>query len=256
MAGSGTAAGCEVETGTALGPNSWTFTSGRSVGTPSLAGQVFRTSNFNLLSEDIPGLYDASAAWGDDNLDGVPDLFVVGSDDGTPYARMHRNTGSAFQASSDVFTGMTRASCAVGDYDDDGDLDVLVLGQASGVPTTKLYRNAWTTLNLPPTPPAISPGYSFLPGFTGVYLNGSTSWSDDHTTSAWRTINFRAGSTSGGTDLIPPDSDPVSGARRVARAGNARGANYYQLSQAGFRAIHTPIYYAYLKGELADRGLV
>ena len=40
----------------------------------------------------------------------------------------------------------------------------------------------------------------------------------------------------------------------MSRAGNARGANYYQLSQAGFRAIHTPIYYAYRMRDTQFKG--
>ena len=95
-----------------------------------------------------------------------------------------------------------------------------------------------------PTAPTATPTYSFAPGYTGLALYCSSFGTDDHTSSAWRTLNFRAGSTSGGTNLIPPDSDPVSGARRVARPGNSRGATYYSLSQAAFRSIHTPIYYA------------
>lgn len=82
-----------------------------------------------------------TAAWGDFDADGDPDLFL-GFADGTPVTALYRNDGGRFsevatESGLAVASGATRQAVWV-DYDDDGDLD-LFLAVRDGA--NRLFRN-------------------------------------------------------------------------------------------------------------------
>lgn len=70
-----------------------------------------------------------TAAWGDYDGDGRPDIFLAAEDSGT--GELYHNTSTGFEkvTTSPVVTDSARrASAAWGDWDNDGDLDLFVAG--------------------------------------------------------------------------------------------------------------------------------
>ncbi|MEG4170394.1 MULTISPECIES: FG-GAP-like repeat-containing protein [unclassified Microcoleus] len=100
------------------------------------SGSIF-TPDF---SAQLPGVTDGSAAWGDYNKDGKPDVLLTGDSVSGKIAKVFRNTGSGF---SEAFAlpGVSNGSAAWGDYDNDGDLDILLAGNSDSGNITKVYRN-------------------------------------------------------------------------------------------------------------------
>ncbi|MBW3587034.1 MAG: VCBS repeat-containing protein, partial [Cyanobacteria bacterium 0813] len=92
------------------------------------------------FSAQLPGVTDGSAAWGDYNKDGKPDILLTGDSVSGKIAKVFGNTGSGF---SEAFTlpGVSNGSAAWGDYDNDGDLDILLAGNSDSGNITKVYRN-------------------------------------------------------------------------------------------------------------------
>ncbi|MEG4107673.1 FG-GAP-like repeat-containing protein, partial [Microcoleus sp. S13_C5] len=92
------------------------------------------------FSAQLPGVTDGSAAWGDYNKDGKPDILLTGDSVSGKIAKVFRNTGSGF---SEAFAlpGVSNGSAAWGDYDNDGDLDILLAGNSDSGNITKVYRN-------------------------------------------------------------------------------------------------------------------
>ena len=106
---------------------------------------IFR---FTISTAGIPGLYSGSAAFGDYDNDGDPDLIITGVDHGAGYqyaTRLYRNDGSdGFFRLNIPLEGKAYGDVAWGDYDNDGDLDILLTGASSQIDATYravIYRN-------------------------------------------------------------------------------------------------------------------
>ena len=103
----------------------------------------FTDMNLNLLTSDnrTAGPSLGTAAWGDFDNDGKPDLLLVGATSpGTGMANIYRNLGNGnftniFNSTIVSYSGGTGAW---GDYNGDGWLDVVISGANS---STLLYRN-------------------------------------------------------------------------------------------------------------------
>jgi len=105
-------------------------------------------STFTRLSKAVlPGVMNSSAAWGDYDNDGDPDILLTGyNNEGTIVylSRIYRNNGdSTFTHQSGIrLEGVANSSAAWGDFDSDGDLDILLSGRLiNGGFATKIYRN-------------------------------------------------------------------------------------------------------------------
>jgi len=98
---------------------------------------------FTDINAGLPGLYYSSAAWGDYDNDGRPDLLLAGTDGVNNITRIYRNNGdTTFSDSGISLPGVTQGQAAWGDYNNDGKLDVVVHGtDASSVKITQIYRN-------------------------------------------------------------------------------------------------------------------
>ncbi|MDX1545786.1 MAG: FG-GAP-like repeat-containing protein [Rhodothermales bacterium] len=108
--------------------------------------RLYRNDGGGAFTEVDPGLggvYSASAAWGDVDNDGDPDLLLAGNGpDEAPATILYRNDGGAFTAAEVAFQPVAFGDAAWGDYDGDGDLDLALSGaRGDGRFVTRLYRN-------------------------------------------------------------------------------------------------------------------
>jgi hypothetical protein len=95
--------------------------------------------SFSVVTTGLPALHDGSAAWGDYDNDGDPDLLLAGFEVFTPTAKIYRNDNGAFVDihAALVATNAQWTRAAWGDYDSDGSLDVLL----ASYPDTRVYHN-------------------------------------------------------------------------------------------------------------------
>jgi hypothetical protein len=104
------------------------------------------SGNSFILQQDtgFPDVDRGSAAWGDYDNDGLPDLLITGLEASTRIARVFRNLGEgAFQFTANL-TGIAYGKGIWHDINNNGLLDIIICGAASGVfdnLTTKVYLN-------------------------------------------------------------------------------------------------------------------
>ncbi len=114
--------------------------------------QLYRNDNGRLVLDGrsvLPQVRDAGLAWGDFNLDGQPDLMIVGERGGSQVDRdaallVNQGDGTLVIDNdiSPVFAKVAKAAVAWADYDGDGDPDLAIAGQTGeGTLLTRLYRN-------------------------------------------------------------------------------------------------------------------
>ncbi|NBC17144.1 MAG: hypothetical protein GVY18_07495, partial [Bacteroidetes bacterium] len=127
------------------------------------------------VGAELPALARSTAAWGDYDGDGDPDLLLAGrrTDGDAPprFTRLYRNDGGTFVGLDVGFTGVRDGDADWADYDGDGDLDLVLAGDGPSDTVTQIYRNdgggAFTRL----TPDDTG---NELPGVS----SGSVAWGD------------------------------------------------------------------------------
>jgi len=102
-----------------------------------------RTSSFQSVPLNIPGVRDGSVEWGDYDGDGDQDLLITGESDKGPITKIYRNDrNDQFSALQTDFPQVSFGMARFADFDLDGDLDVVVSGNVSnGLVATELFRN-------------------------------------------------------------------------------------------------------------------
>ena len=100
--------------------------SGQTAGGTAVS-QLYRNQggvSFSAVTTGLPALHDGSAAWGDYDNDGDPDLLLAGFDVFTPTAKIYRNDSGTFVDinAALVTTNAQWTRAAWGDYDNDGRL--------------------------------------------------------------------------------------------------------------------------------------
>ncbi|MEO1586715.1 MAG: VCBS repeat-containing protein, partial [Bacteroidota bacterium] len=123
----------------------------------------FVQSNQILFDEAVQGVSDAQTEWIDYDKDGDLDLFIAGSQGGSPAIFLYQNQ-LGLKLSLDlqnqaVFTALENAYFAWGDVDLDGSLDLLLGGGTPGNPQLRLYLNeSGTFIESTIAVPALSDG--------------------------------------------------------------------------------------------------
>jgi hypothetical protein len=103
--------------------------------------------NFSVVSAAVPGLYEGSLAFGDQDGDGKKDLLVTGSGV-TTHAAVYRCQGGQFLATSASFRGVGQGDAVWADFDQDGDLDVVLSGKTDAGLSTLFFQNSGGNLAL------------------------------------------------------------------------------------------------------------
>lgn len=112
--------------------------------------ELYRNDNGTFVQDTrstLPQVAEAGLAWGDFNLDNLPDLVVVGRrQDVVLDAALLINQGDGTLVIDNIHSGVLepvdKAAVAWGDYDTDGYPDVVIAGQLdTGEPLTQIYRN-------------------------------------------------------------------------------------------------------------------
>ena len=187
------------------------------------------------------------AVVGDYDNDGYLDILTAGGSSSTPTAQVWRNLhNGTFTNTATVPGGNQGGSLAWADFNGDSLLDFLVTGtqgqdsNANPIEVAIIYQNiSGSPSNAPPTAPT---------NLTALVMGGGVKmmWgaaTDDHTPASGLNYNVRVGSVSDGVDIVSPESDPVTGQRRVVQIGNAQerlfslltnlcGGTYYWSVQA------------------------
>lgn len=101
-------------------------------------------NHFTKVKTPIVPVYRGAFDWADYNLDGMPDLFIIGENTaGKSIADLYKNvnrTPNFVLVHTDI-PGLKDGSVDWGDYDGDGDPDLLLTGEGPNGPVTKIYRN-------------------------------------------------------------------------------------------------------------------
>jgi hypothetical protein len=187
---------------------------------------------FTLASTNFPAVAFGSLAWGDFDSDGYLDLAIMGSDPSAPYVFFwgpkitkllkNQNGTSLF---TEVNSGIAPASggdIAWGDFDNDGRLDIAVMDMTAyyGAPSFSIYRNLHAQASIGPQQP-LPPSNPVAQVTNNAVLLNWSAGSDTHTPTPGLTYNVRIGSSSAGSEIVPPHSDSASGRRQVPKIGNA-----------------------------------
>ncbi len=185
----------------------------------NLGNGAFTNSGANLTGVSL-----AAVAWGDADNDGYLDAVVSGSTNGFTFGALtkvyHNNGNGTFTDIGGALPGIATHNASWGDYDRDGDLDLL-LG-------SRVYRNNWNIANTPPTAPT-NLAFVILAN-NDVRLSWSPSTDAETANPRGLSYNLRLGTNSGGAQILSPQSDLATGARRVPNFGNASQTNFWRVA--------------------------
>jgi hypothetical protein len=198
-------------------------------GSTNYISQLWKNTGSNFVYvTSFPGVANSSAAWGDYDNDGRPDLVLSGElPGGAPAAvtRLWHNTTNGFVDIGAGLPQLTYGTVAWADYDGDGRLDVLLCGlDTNSVAVTKIYKNNIVQTNSLPTPPL---------NLTATVSNSMLvlTWSagtDRETAPSAVTYNVRVGTSAGGQNVVSPMAANI-GIRRVVQMGNCYGRQFALL---------------------------
>ena len=179
------------------------------------AGLFYRDhdGNYNPSPIDLPDpVQDVTVAWGDLNLDGIPDL-VVGSPEGVI---VYQKKAGGYRNVLAI-PGITGGALALGDYTGDNKPDLVLTGDDSGqTPYCRIYYNVHSGFNFTPGVPG---GLTAINDATGIVLQWEKA-GDSETPHGGLTYNLRIGTTPGGSEIMSAMSG-ASGERMVPLPGNA-----------------------------------
>ena len=188
--------------------------------------EIYRNDdgNFTNINGALIGAYTGTVAWGDYDNDDDLDILLTGRTfaDTTLLAIVYQNNDGSFLDISAGLTGAQQGAAAWGDYDKDGDLDILLTGASSQGSTTKIYRNETTEANTLPNPPQNI--LAFTSHDTAIFVWDKTT--DVETPQAGLTYNLRVGTTPGGSEIVAPMAEAITGYRLIPQLGNTNHNNF------------------------------
>ena len=141
--------------------------------------KIFKNNGNGTFSEDttaeagLIGIGLGSAAWGDYNSDGKPDILLTGGTGLGRVAKIYKNNGDGSfgedTTAEGALTAVNMSSVAWGDYNSDGNPDILLTGYSNAGPISKIYKNNGAG--------GFSEDTTAESGLTAVYF-GSVAWGD------------------------------------------------------------------------------
>jgi hypothetical protein len=208
--------------------------------------KIYKNNGNNTFSFQnlipLTGISEGSGKWGDIDNDGDLDIVLSGKNSNTNITKIYINNGNNTfsELAGTSIDGVYRSSLDLFDYDNDGDLDILLSGDNGSTRITKVFRNGSTVTN--PVPPAPAGLVTEISG-NDIILKWNAV-TTDNTSAASMSYNVMVGTSSGGVNVVSPNSSPASGLHRLAGMGNTqtgtsfalrnlqRGVSYYWKVQA------------------------
>jgi len=166
-------------------------------------------AGFQRERVEVPDFFSGDS--GDLNGDGLTDLFLNLETTGTAAFRL---PAGGFRLEGSVGDSGGGSIPLLADFDRDGRLDVLWPG--------RLFRNTGSTVNSHPRAPG---GLRSQLRDDGSVLLSWNPASDRETPSAALTYSVMLGRTPGGTEVICPPADPITGFRRMPGRPEIQGLN-------------------------------
>jgi hypothetical protein len=118
--------------------------------------EIYRNNGNGTFTPDpvaeapLADVYSSSAAWGDYDSDGDPDIALMGNTGTGRLSAIYANDGDGSFEESPVTVALAQlenGALAWGDYDADSDLDLAIQGYGSSGPVSKIYRNDGMSFN-------------------------------------------------------------------------------------------------------------
>jgi hypothetical protein len=130
---------------------------GRNGFVPSDYAKLYTNSGTNFTEVTTPfiGVGSSSCVFGDVNLDGKPDVLIMGSDtdENSPIGaannitKLYTNSGTNFTEIATPFIASRFGTAAIQDMNADGKPDVIIVGEDQGSGVAKLYTNSGTNFD-------------------------------------------------------------------------------------------------------------
>jgi gliding motility-associated-like protein len=184
--------------------------------------EVYRNNggeSFTLFTS-LHGLFYGSAASGDFNNDGFPDIILAGMENVTTYKTIYyiNNGGTGFMEQATTLPDITKGSLQPIELTKDNKLDILINGYTFAGPITKVYNNDIVAANSAPNAPA---------GLTSFSQNDSVilRWkkpNDDNTPSKALTYDFYIKNVQNGDTVYTAPANYATGSRNLYRQGQLR----------------------------------
>lgn len=203
-------------------------------GTFGGVGRIWLNTTNGFTRMSIPGFTRDLGKTGilmDQDNDGWLDVLASGSNS-TEKTELWRQTGAGagwLRASIPGVPRLNVGTVSAADFDADGRTDLFLAGFGGrGVNLAfyaELWRNTTAVTNASPEAPS-GLSTTVSGGITTLRWNPA---SDDRTPSQSLTYNLRVGTVPGGVDVVSPESDPLTGYRRLPRHGNAGWRSEAQL---------------------------